>query len=85
MIESLTGMTYGRVMTEVVIKGGVPVTNKRTTVSVIRIPDRKALLDTIFEQLQRLKTEDSIDFKVIANRHSREAERIELTTECYLD
>jgi len=85
MIESLTGMTYGRVSTEVVYKDGTAVTNKRTTVTVARVPDRKTLLDTIFDQLQRLQTEDSVNFKIIANRHTREAERIELTTESYLD
>lgn len=84
MIESMTGMTYGRVQTEVVFKAGVPVSNKQTSTIVVKTPDRKTLLDNIFDQLQRLQAEDSVCFKIIADPNTREAVRMEVTTETYL-
>ncbi len=85
MIESLTGMTYGRVITEVVYKDGSPATSKQTSITSIPIPSRKELLDTIFVQLQRLQECDSIQLEIFANPMTREANRIEVTSKCRLD
>lgn len=84
MIESMIGMTYGRVQTEIVYKGGVPVTNIQKTTTIIKTPDRKSLLDNIFDQLKQLQDTESVCFKVYADPHTREATRMEVTTETYL-
>jgi hypothetical protein len=84
MIESVTGMHYGRVVSETVYKAGLPVSEKQTTIEIIKTPDRKALLDTIFDQLKRLADEDSIVFEIFAAPHSHEPCRIEVTTKTRL-
>jgi len=85
MIESMTGMVYGRVTTEITYKGGVPVSNRQVSTTIIKTPDRKTLLDTIFDQLQRLQVEDSIMFEVFASPHSHEPTRIEVTSKSHLE
>ena len=84
-MNQLISMTYGTVTTSVVYKQGIPVSNKQVSTTIIKTPTKKILLDTIFDQLEKLQQEDSIMFEIFANPHSHEPARIEVTSKTHLD
>lgn len=85
MIESMMGVTYGRVSTEIVYKDGQPVSTKQATTNIIKITSKQILMDAIFDQLRKLQDEDSINFEIFASPHTHEPCRMEITSKSRLD
>ena len=73
-------MIFGRVVTEIGYRDGNAVNKLERCEESIPIGSKKELLDQLFIQLERLKTDNSVNFEVFANPHNHEPTRMVVTT-----
>lgn len=72
---------YGRIIIEEGYQHGKVINRTTRHELSIEITTKKQLLDELFEQLDRLKTEHSVSFTVYADKHSHEPSRMVVMTQ----
>lgn len=78
-------IAYGRVIIEEGWSGGKQINRVQRTEESIRITNKQELLDNLFNQLDKLKTERSVTFTIYGNPNTEELERMVVVSECRLD
>jgi hypothetical protein len=74
-------IVYGKVTTHETYKNGNVSVRKQRVEESIPLNNKQELLDNIFNQLLKLKTDDSVEFKVYADKRTHEPYRIVVVSE----
>lgn len=69
-------ISYGRIIIEEGYRDGTVVNRVERTEESIPIVTKREALDTIFAQLDKLKLDSCVEFKVYADKHTHEITRI---------
>jgi len=73
-------MQFGVVVVETIIKNGNEAGRIEKARESVHIASKQEMLDHIFKQLDLLKTVDQVDFSIFNDKHSKEPNRMEITT-----